>query len=226
MTDRKRREPANTNWNPLAGELCLDFANTASWHASAKPQETLGAFPDFVAWGRRVGLLNASRAERLMREAGKNPVAAAATLRRAIAIREVMYRIVVAVLQEKPPRASDLTSFNRELNSAFRHLRVVSGLRGCVWDWESPPGELEAMLWPILRSAADLLTSGRPQRIGQCADDRGCGWLFLDMTKNHSRRWCDMADCGNRAKARRHYQRRRGRASYGKPTRSHRAGAC
>ncbi len=219
------REPPNAGLHLVAGELCLDFANTAAWHARAKPQETLGTFPDLVAWGTRIGLLNSSQAERLLRKAGKNPVAAAAALRRAIAVREVVYRMVLAILQGRPPRASDLTIFNRELNAAFRHLRVVSGLRGCVWDWESRPGELEGMLWPILRSAADLLTSERQQRIGQCADDRGCGWLFLDTTKNHSRRWCDMADCGNRAKARRHYQRSRGRAAQGKPTKSHRAGA-
>ena len=67
------------------------------------------------------------------------------------------------------------------------------------------------MLWPIVESAAELLTSERRSRIGQCADDRGCGWLFLDATKNRSRRWCAMGDCGNRAKARRHYLRTRGR---------------
>ena len=88
------REPPNAGLHLVAGELCLDFANTAAWHASAKPKESLGTFPDLVAWGRRVGLLNASRAERLLREAGKNPVAAAAALRRAIAVREVMYRMV------------------------------------------------------------------------------------------------------------------------------------
>ena len=152
--------------NLLAGVLCLDFANTAAWHASAKPQEILGTFPDLVAWGRRVGLLNASRAERLLREAGKNPVAAATALRQAIAVREVMYRLFVAILHGKPPRASDLTSFNRELNSAFRRLRVVPGLRGCVWDWESRPGELQGVLWPILR-----LASGSAD-LGAAAADR------------------------------------------------------
>jgi predicted RNA-binding Zn ribbon-like protein len=69
------------------------------------------------------------------------------------------------------------------------------------------------MLWPILRSAAEVLTSEKRTRLGQCADDRGCGWLFLDTSKNRSRRWCDMEDCGNRAKARRHYLRERGRSA-------------
>jgi predicted RNA-binding Zn ribbon-like protein len=66
------------------------------------------------------------------------------------------------------------------------------------------------MLWPVARSAADLLTSAEElARVGQCADDRGCGWLFFDTSRNHSRRWCAMKDCGNRAKARRHYRRQR-----------------
>jgi len=65
------------------------------------------------------------------------------------------------------------------------------------------------MLWPILRSGADLLASEDRERVGQCADDRGCGWLFFDASRNRSRRWCNMEDCGNRAKAKRHYARER-----------------
>ena len=65
------------------------------------------------------------------------------------------------------------------------------------------------MLWPVVQSAVDLMTSPELDRVGQCADDRGCGWLFVDTTKNRSRRWCDMRDCGNRAKARRHYAKKK-----------------
>ena len=218
------RELPDTDLHLVAGELCLDFANTAAWHAGDRPQELLGTYADLVAWGRRVGLLNASQAAKLLRQAVTRPLAAAAALRRAVAVREVIYRMALAVLQGKAPRAADLADFNRELMSALRHLRVVARPRGCTWDWASRAGELDEMLWPVLRSAADLLTSERRQRIGQCADDRGCGWLFLDLTKNHSRRWCDMADCGNRAKARRHYMRTRIRAAQEKLIQSRRAG--
>ena len=87
------------------------------------------------------------------------------------------------------------------------HARIVSTKEGFKWDW-SEELALDRMLWFIARSAADLLTSGNLDRVRQCGDEE-CGWLFIDTTKNRSRRWCDMTDCGNRAKARRHYSRLR-----------------
>jgi len=200
----------------VAGELCLDFANTADWHASDTPIELLRTYRDLVTWGQRVRLLDAAAARRLLREARKRPADAIVVLKRARAVREAIYGIVLALLQRRPPDASVLRGFNRELGTALRHLRVIPEPKGLTWTWDFGSRDLEAMLWPVVRSAADLLTSQRRAKIGQCADDRGCGWLFLDTTKNRSRRWCEMGDCGNRAKARRHYQRSRTRAARGR----------
>ena len=158
-------------------------------------------------------MLDTVNAERLRRQARQRPSAATAALRRAISLREVIYRVVVSVMRGRPPDPADLDVFNRALASALRCSRVVPGRGGLVWIWKDDDRALEAMLRPIVESAADLLTSDLRRRVGQCADDRGCGWLFLDMTKNRSRRWCEMADCGNRAKAQRHYQRTRGRGA-------------
>jgi len=195
----------------VAGALCLDFANTAAWHAAARPEESLKSYEDLVAWCRRADLVDTGGAERLLREARRRPAAAAAALRRAISLREVIYRIVVSIMRGRTPEPADLDVFNRALGSALRCSRVVPGRGGLLWTWKDDDRALDAMLRPIVESAADLLTSERRRRIGQCADDRGCGWLFLDATKNRSRRWCAMGDCGNRAKARRHYLRTRGR---------------
>jgi len=195
----------------IAGALCLDFANTADWHASARPHESLKSYEDLVAWCRRADLLDAAHDARLLREARRHPAAAKAVLRRAIGLRDAIYRIVVSLLRGSPPNRADLAAFDRVLASALRHSRVIPGRGGLLWTWEGDDRALDAMLWPIVESAAELLTSERRSRIGQCADDRGCGWLFLDATKNRSRRWCAMGDCGNRAKARRHYLRTRGR---------------
>jgi predicted RNA-binding Zn ribbon-like protein len=197
----------------VGGALCLDFANTAAWHASARPKESLTRYKDLVAWCRRAGAVDAVREGRLLREARRRPAAATAALRRAIGLREVIYRVVVSVMRGRRPDADDLDAFNRALASALRHSRVAPGRRGLVWCWDDDGRTLDGMLGPIVESAAELLTSGRRGRIGQCADDRGCGWLFLDTTKNRSRRWCEMADCGNRAKAQRHYWRTRGRGA-------------
>jgi predicted RNA-binding Zn ribbon-like protein len=70
--------------------------------------------------------------------------------------------------------------------------------------WAETRDELDGCLLPVVRSAAALLTSPELSRVGECADDRGCGYLFYDETRNRSRRWCDMGSCGNRAKAKRH----------------------
>jgi len=205
----KSTVPSATDVELVAGELCLDFVNTVEWHASEQPIELLRNYGDIVAWGRRAGILESAAGTSLRREARKHPAQAAAVLERAIAVREAVYRIVLALIRRQPPPPAALEGFNFELRVALRHTRVAPGPRGLTWEWDADDPHLDSVLWPILRSAADLLTSERQRWIGQCADDRGCGWLFLDTTKNHSRRWCEMNDCGNRAKARRHYQRNR-----------------
>jgi predicted RNA-binding Zn ribbon-like protein len=78
---------------------------------------------------------------------------------------------------------------------------------GFEWGCNLDENALEATLWILALSAVDLLTSENLKLVGQCADEEGCGWLFVDTSKNHSRRWCDINDCGNRAKQRRYQQR-------------------
>jgi len=199
----------------VGGELCLNFANTVDWHASGKPGEGLVGYQDLVAWSRQAGILSDGEARRLVRLASRRPLLAEAALRRAIALREAIYRIFRAVAVEASPPAGDLRLLNEALAEAMPHLKVVRKGDSFAWEWADVGESLDGMLWPILRSAADTLTSEKCTRLGQCADDRGCGWLFLDTSKNHSRRWCDMEDCGNRAKARRHYLRERGRSASG-----------
>lgn len=196
----------------VGGELCLDFTNTVAWHASGHPEDGLSGYEDLISWCRQVDLLDDAHAERLLREAEGHPGRARKVLKRAITLRETIYRIVLSKLEGQSQCASDLRVFNEALKTALHHLRIVPGKRGLEWAWEETGVELDGMLWPILFSAANLLSSERQDRIGQCADERGCGWLFLDKTRNRSRRWCDMKDCGNRAKAHRHYKRKQSRS--------------
>jgi predicted RNA-binding Zn ribbon-like protein len=200
----------------VAGELCLDFANTVEWHASKSPQERLKDYGGLVSWSREVGVLDDAGERELRRQAARHPAQASKAWKQAIAVREMLYRVFVALIHGRPVDASDLERLNRTLSDTLRHLRVVHKGDGLEWRWADKPQDLQQMLWPIVRSAADLLTSDRRARLGQCADDRGCGWLFLDTSKNRSRRWCDMEDCGNRAKARRHYQRSRRHEAVGR----------
>jgi predicted RNA-binding Zn ribbon-like protein len=192
----------------LGGRLSLGFANTADWHASDHPVEFLTSYSDLVAWSQRVGILTDHQAQRLLKKAARRPEDTTAVLERAIALREAIYRIFSAISRGRPPQAADLATFNAELSRALAQSRIVSTAEVFVWDWTGAEEALDRMLWPVVHDAADLLTSEELYRVGQCADDR-CGWLFLDTSRNRSRRWCSMEDCGNRAKARRHYERKR-----------------
>jgi predicted RNA-binding Zn ribbon-like protein len=193
----------------LGGRLCLNFANTVDDHASDHPSERLTSYSDFVSWSQYAGALTHRQMRRLLQKAADQPEEAAAILRQAIALREAMYAVFAAVAHGRQSAAADLDRLNAALSEMLAQSRIVPTERGFGWDWA---GEEDALVWPlwsVARSAADLLTSAELRRVGQCADDRGCGWLFLDTSRNHSRRWCDIKDCGNRAKAHRHYQRKR-----------------
>jgi predicted RNA-binding Zn ribbon-like protein len=193
--------------NLESGYLCLDFANTAEWHASPHPHERLTGYPELVEWAQQAGLLAAGDAQRLLAEATLRPEEACMALRRAIALREAIYGLFSASANGLPVADGDLETLNETLGAGLAQLKFGYEGTGFVWNWTARTDQLDTMLWPVAISAAELLGSADLRRVGQCADDRGCGWLFFDTSRNRSRRWCDMKDCGNRAKARRHYQR-------------------
>ena len=196
------------------GALCLDFANT--W-GDRKRQETdkLDAYPDLLAFAAQAELLAPGDAAGLAVRAETEPRLAAAAIGQARDLREVLYRLFSAVAARRDPAASDLERFNAALPEALAHLRLERRGADYAWTWvpvDAPPAMLTAPLWPILRSAADLLTSAERQQVRECGGS-ACTWLFLDRSRNRSRRWCSMESCGNRAKAQRHYHRRRDAAA-------------
>jgi predicted RNA-binding Zn ribbon-like protein len=192
--------------------LCLDFVNTCEWHASAHPEEKLLSYGDLLKWGEKMKLLLEERAGKLVQAAAARPGEADQVLTQAIALREAIYRILVALIQNQVPAEADLADLNSSLTKMTRGAKIIKSAQGFAWQWDVDDDALDWLLWPVTLSAAELLTSEDIHRLGQCADDRGCGWLFLDTSKNHSRRWCDINDCGNRAKQRRHYERIRKQA--------------
>ena len=194
--------------NLKSGRLCLDFANTADWHTSDQPEEQLNSYTDLVEWAKGVGILTEGQAQQLASAVMNRSTEVADVLARAIDFREAIFRIFSAVSRGTSPAEADLAILNEVLAAALGRLQLISTPDGFSWEWNAGRDNLDQMLWPVAQSAADLLTSEELSRVGQCADDN-CGWLFMDMSRNRSRRWCDMGDCGNRAKARRHYQRKR-----------------
>jgi predicted RNA-binding Zn ribbon-like protein len=190
----------------IGGRLCLDFSNTAGDRGTAEPEEWLWSYAAFVNWSQYAGVLTGEHAERLRRAAADHPAEAAATLERAISIREAIYRILSAVAADRPPDTGDLDRLNASLAEAMPHLRVVQTADGFGWAWDGASDALDRMLWPIMWSVVELLKSDELTHVRECANDH-CSWLFLDLSRNHSRRWCDMRNCGNLVKARRHYAR-------------------
>jgi predicted RNA-binding Zn ribbon-like protein len=193
----------------VGGDLSLDFCNTVGGKRGGIAREKLHSLNDFIAWAEQAKLLKPEQAEALRRFMAREPVESAELLTRATELREAIFRIFFSAAKEKKPAREDMARLNAELSASLGRLRIAAANDGdgFAWQWADEKLEPEHLLGPIARSAAELLVQpDMVAKIHQCEGDN-CGWLFVDCSKNHSRRWCDMRDCGNRAKVRRHRKR-------------------
>ncbi|WP_243382428.1 CGNR zinc finger domain-containing protein [Geothrix alkalitolerans] len=189
------------------GDLSLDFANT--WGDRGRPEtDDLGSYPRLLAFARQAELLTADVAEALATQALADPAAAEAALQAARALREALYGLFSARAHGRGVPPGDLAALNRALREALPHLCLADDAATPAWRWREMERHLTAPLWPIARAAADLLTAEKPAPVRECGGSQ-CTWLFLDLSRGRSRRWCSMTSCGNREKARRHYHRTR-----------------
>jgi len=200
MPGRTQRSPRWT-FHLSGGSACLDLANTVSWRRSRQPIERLNEYLDVVEWARQSRVLTAGDTRGLVREARRRPVTAARVLARTRALREAIYRVASGLAGGRRPRPVDLARLDRELHDALRNLHLTPRRSGAALTWSGRPGQLARPLWIAARSAAAVFTSADVGRLKTCPASN-CGWVFLDTTKNGTRRWCDMRVCGNRAKAR------------------------
>jgi predicted RNA-binding Zn ribbon-like protein len=195
----------------VGGDLSLDFCNTVGGKRGGIAREKLHSVKVFIAWCEQAKLLKLDQAEALTNYADRHPSDAAELLARATELREAIFRIFFSAAKDKTPAKDDLARLNAELAASLGRLRIgrVGNGEGFAWQWADEELELEHLLGPIARAAAELLVQpDLVAKIHQCEGDN-CGWLFMDCSKNHSRRWCDMRDCGNRAKVRRHRKRQK-----------------
>ena len=194
------------------GRLCLDFTNTVNNYRAEAPRDRLSSYTELVRWAREVKILSAAEAERLLEKAASDPQAAAAVLKLAKDLRATIYRVFSAIVRSREPAVADMARLNKAMAKVLPHMQLERHSDGFRWGWQGAVGVLDAPLWPVIRSAAELLTSGDVNRTSEC-NGNNCTWLFIDHSKNHSRRWCDMGVCGNREKSRRHYARKRSTGS-------------
>lgn len=192
--------------NLVGGALCLDFTNTVNGRTPEIRGDKLERYTDLVAWGAHTGILSEGQAGTLLHASARHPADADAVLLRARKLREAIYRLLTARLERQAASPADLDTLNAAVAEAQAHMQLAPGAGGYVWQMGDAPQALDRVLWPVAQSAAQLLTSNRLDLVRPCGGP-DCGWLFVDSSKNHSRRWCNMADCGNRAKAHRHYAR-------------------
>src|SRR5687768_2028962 len=191
----------------VGGELCLDFVNTGSSRQLGPFVERLRGYEDLVRWGERTGALTSEESAALRASAERDPAHAAHVLDEARVLREAIYRVFRARRDGVQPSSADLALLNAAAARATAAQQLIVTEAGFDVTWPETDA-LERAWWPVATSAMALLLSQDVARVKECASDN-CNWLFLDASKNRSRRWCEMKDCGNRAKARRHYARRR-----------------
>ena len=188
-------------------ELSLDFSNTVDWRNGEKKEDSLKTFESLVDWSVKKGIVPGDEAPSIMRRA-KEEHAAGSTLRRAVQLRETIYRIFSAVAHDHHPEDEDVSALNKFLSDYPVSSSIVRTGQAYGWTMVPSRGTEGRMLWPIARSAADLLTSDQLGRVTECAnEEEGCGWVFLDKTRSGTKKWCSSTGCGNRAKVRAWYER-------------------
>jgi predicted RNA-binding Zn ribbon-like protein len=193
---------ADHDFEFVGGTVALDFANTIGGTHTAPTHEHLVEYRDLVDFARSAGTISPTQARGLIAEAARQPGRAAAILRRATELRETIWRVFDAFAKETRAEPTDLAKIHDEELAALKHARIEQTGSAVAYRW-SEELSLDRPLWDIARSAADLLRSADDlPRVRECGS-AACEWLFIDRSRNHTRRWCDMADCGNRAKQRR-----------------------
>jgi predicted RNA-binding Zn ribbon-like protein len=189
----------------VSGHLALDFANTVDNPGGHEEYDHVADYRGLLGWSLRVSLLGEDTATALWRTAEQRPGEAASVVQRAAALRAALNETFGAVVEGRPPSGGweQLRAF---VLAALDRAAVTSAPVPLRMTWEF--GDLESPLWPVAAAAHQLLTAPDLRRLKRCA---GCPWLFLDSSKNGSRRWCSMDHCGTHAKIQRYVSRRAAR---------------
>jgi predicted RNA-binding Zn ribbon-like protein len=195
----------------VGGNLALDFVNTRGGQPRPSAEdEALHDYHDLVAWACHVGMLTEGEARRLLRQARRNPDEAQDTYERALKVRSYLYDLFRAVAMGRPLPSRCLAALRSDEAEALARAELVGGDGGFAWSW-AHDDDLARPLRPVVHAGVELLTTGSLKQVNPLTRVKrcdGCRWLFIDESKNRSRRWCSMEDCGTHEKVRRYVARR------------------
>jgi len=190
----------------LGGDLSLDFVNTVHDRHEEPLRDLLQNYLDLVTWVYCANAISDSQMERLLQTGRENQEKANQIYKDALQLREAFYDFVLNLINQDEASSTNMQLINRWISRAFSNLELAQLNGYFVLDWKTEIFELESVLWPIIRAFVNLISSEDRNRIKQCYN---CGYLFVDNSKNKSRRWCSMEICGNRVKARRFAEKAR-----------------
>lgn len=211
-----RRSPTSRDRVELTGgRLCLDFANTVYRRGTVVPVDCLPGYDDLLRWSEQAGALTPREVSRLRIEARQWHESATRVFRRAIRLREAIFAVFSTLAERRVPPKAHLGAIYREFMRSWRHWHLRADPTGYAWMWAPAELRLDKMLPPIAHSAIKLLFAPELRDLRECAA-HDCAWLFMDTSRTRRRRWCDMRVCGNRAKVRRYYERRRAQRPSGR----------
>jgi predicted RNA-binding Zn ribbon-like protein len=192
----------------LAGEeLCIKFVNTVAWRLR-DPIEDRAASPEaMLKWLTGAGLADRRTALGIAARWRRFPAEGRTFLNDAAELREAIYQLFVARIDARKADPAVAEIVNANLARPGCDVGLAPSQRSLKWQASSRKVAPQQLLKPVAWSAVNLLMGPRAQKVRQCEDERGCGWLFIDESRAQNRRWCSMGDCGNLAKSRRHYHR-------------------
>ena len=188
--------------------LCLDFVNTIHDRIYEPERDYWVTYVHLLQWALKAGIIKPGEYEILLEYYESKPSPGPKLLKEAIKVRELLYSLFLPISSGKKVSGDNLEAFNEIVSKCLPRLRLKPHNKGFSQTWQFTPGESVMIIAPVIYSAYELLLSDRLDRIKECTN---CGWLFLDTTKNGTRRWCSMNTCGSIVKAKEWYHRNKGK---------------
>jgi predicted RNA-binding Zn ribbon-like protein len=188
----------------IASDPVLDFLNTVDAQGRSADQNRLLSYGSLIAWGKAAGLIDPNEEREIADAFSSAPAESEQALYDLLQWREAVYRVFETIAKNEKPPANDWLTVEAWIKKAISSARLSRDKNGATC-WKTPPGTIDLTTIPhrLALGLHELLAGSLFTNLKQC---EGCTWLFIDTSKNHTRRWCSMATCGNRAKAQRHYQ--------------------